>query len=300
MGATSSDGAKLRTYHDAVVIVTGAGSGIGAALGRGLATRGAHVVLADRDEEAARVETEQLVSGGARAEATGLDVRDAEAVERVVATAVAAHGRLDYLFNNAGIGVGGWVEDLSLEEDWRYSVEVNLMGPIHGIQAAYPRMVEQGFGHIVNTASMAAFMATALAAPYGATKHAVLGLSRALRVEGAIRGVRVSVLCPGVVRTPILQDGGKYGRSPLTDLDAETKMALWERLRPMAPDIFAAKALDAVARNRGLIIIPAWWRVLRLLNGLFPSLAEAAARRELRRIGPLISKASGDGPHAGE
>jgi len=293
MDATSREGAGLRTYGDGVALVTGAGSGIGAALGRGLAARGAHVVLADRDEEAARAEAERLASGGARAEATGLDVRDAEAVERVVAAAFEQHRRLDYLFNNAGIGVGGWVEELSLEEDWRYSVEVNLMGPIHGIQAAYPRMVKQGFGHVVNTASMAAFMAMALAAPYGATKHAVVGLSRALRVEGALQGIRVSVLCPGVVRTPILEDGGKYGRSPLTDLDSETKTAMWERLRPMDPDVFAAKALDAVARNQGLIIIPAWWRVLRLLNGLFPSLAEAAARRELRRMAPLLRPTPG-------
>ena len=293
MDATSREGAGLRTYSDGVALVTGAGSGIGAALGRGLAARGAHVVLADRDEEAARAEAERLASGGARAEATGLDVRDAEAVERVVAAAFEQHRRLDYLFNNAGIGVGGWVEELSLEEDWRYSVEVNLMGPIHGIQAAYPRMVKQGFGHVVNTASMAAFMAMALAAPYGATKHAVVGLSRALRVEGALQGIRVSVLCPGVVRTPILEDGGKYGRSPLTDLDSETKTAMWERLRPMDPDVFAAKALDAVARNQGLIIIPAWWRVLRLLNGLFPSLAEAAARWELRRMAPLLRPTPG-------
>jgi len=293
MDTTSSGGAGLRTYGHAVAIVTGAASGIGAALGRALAARGAHVVLADRDEEAARAGAERLVSGSASAEATGLDVRDAEAVERVVAATFERHGRLDYLINNAGIGVGGWAEELSLEEDWRYSVEVNLMGPIHGLQAAYPRMVKQGFGHIVNTASMAAFMATALAAPYGATKHAVLGLSRALRVEGAMQGIRVSVLCPGVIRTPILQDGGKFGRSPLTDLDTETKTAMWERLRPMDPDVFAAKALDAVARNKGLIIIPVWWRVLRLLNGLFPSLAEAAARRELRRMAPLLRPTPG-------
>jgi NAD(P)-dependent dehydrogenase (short-subunit alcohol dehydrogenase family) len=294
MRTTGSDGTGLRIYGNGVALVTGAGSGIGAALARGLAARGARVVLADRDEEAARAEAEQLVSGGARAEAAALDVRDAEAVERVVAAACDAHGRLDFLFNNAGIGVGGWAEELSLEEDWRYSVDVNLMGPIHGIQAAYPRMVEQGFGHIVNTASMAAFMATALAAPYGTTKHAVLGLSRALRVEGATRGVRVSVLCPGVIRTPILQDGGKYGRAPLTDLDAQTKRAMWERLRPMAPDLFAVKALDAVARNKGLIIIPAWWRALRLLNGLFPSLAEAGARRELRRLASVMRRGATD------
>jgi NAD(P)-dependent dehydrogenase (short-subunit alcohol dehydrogenase family) len=288
MDARGAEG--LRVFGQAVAIVTGGASGIGAALGRELARRGAHVVLADRDEEAAQAEAEGIIAGSGRAEAVPMDVRDAEAVERVVARTFETHGRLDYLFNNAGIGVGGWVEELDLEEDWRYSVEVNLMGPVHGVQAAYPRMVRQGFGHIVNTASMAAFMATALAAPYGATKHAVLGLSRALRVEGALRGVRVSVLCPGVIRTPILQDGGKYGRSPLTYLPAETKAALWERLRPMAPEVFAVKVLDAVARNKGIIIVPAWWHVLRLVNVLFPSLSEALGRRELRRMAPLLRR----------
>ncbi|MCG6927705.1 MAG: SDR family oxidoreductase [Acidobacteria bacterium] len=283
-------GEGLRVFGEAVAIVTGGASGIGAALGRELARRGSRVVLADRDEEGVRAEADRLAAGSARAEAVALDVRDAEAVEGVVARTFETHGRLDYLFNNAGIGVGGWAEELDLERDWRYTVEVNLMGPVHGVQAAYPRMVKQGFGHIVNTASMAAFMATALTAPYGTTKHAVVGLSRALRVEGALRGVRVSVLCPGVIRTPILQDGGKYGRAPITDLSAETKAAMWERLRPMAPEVFAVKVLDAVARNKGIIIVPAWWHALRLLNVLFPSLSEALGRRELRRMAPLLHR----------
>jgi NAD(P)-dependent dehydrogenase (short-subunit alcohol dehydrogenase family) len=296
MGVTSRSGEGLRTYRQGVAIVTGGGSGIGAALGRGLAARGAHVVLADRDEDAARAEAERLTSGGAHAEATALDVRDAEGVGRVVTRAFEGHGRLDYLFNNAGVAVGGEARDLSLE-DWRYAVDVNLMGVVHGVQAAYPRMVEQGFGHIVNTASMAAFMATALAAPYGATKHAVYGLSRALRVEGADHGVRVSVICPGVIRTPILEEGGRYGRLA-AKMDLETMRELWERLRPMDPDLFAAKALDAVARNRGLIIIPAWWRLLRVVGTLFPSLGEALAARDLRRVRPLLEQASSEEPRS--
>jgi NAD(P)-dependent dehydrogenase (short-subunit alcohol dehydrogenase family) len=281
----------LRVFTEAVAIVTGGGSGIGAALGRGLAERGAYVVIADRDECAARTVSSQIVSGGARAEAVRLDVRDATAVERVVADAYETHGRLDFLFNNAGVVVGGWTEELSLD-DWRYAIDVNLMGPVHGIQAAYPRMVEQGFGHVVNTASMVAFMAAALTAPYGATKSAVLGLSRALRAEAATHGVRVSVVCPGIVRTPILPGGGKFGRTPLTDRDAPTMTAFWERLRPMSPDVFAAKALDAVARNKAQIILPAWWRAVRLMNGLFPSLVQAEARREMHRVGAMLRKPS--------
>ena len=203
------NGPGLRTYRDAVAIVTGAASGIGAALARGVASRGARVVLADRDADRACAEAARLPEG--RGTGRALDVRDAAAVEAVVGETFAAHGRLDYLFNNAGIAVGGETLSFSVE-DWHDAVAVNLLGPVYGIAAAYPRMVRQGFGHIVNTASMAAFMATPLASPYGATKSGVVALSRALRLEAEAYGVRVSVLCPGVVRTPILESGGRHGR----------------------------------------------------------------------------------------
>jgi NAD(P)-dependent dehydrogenase (short-subunit alcohol dehydrogenase family) len=277
--------ATLRTFAGAVALVTGGASGIGAALGRELAHRGAHVVLADRDGEDARAEAARVSAAGGQAEGAMLDVRDATAVDALVAAAFARHGRLDYLFNNAGIGVGGEVRDLALE-DWRDAVEVNLMGVVHGVQAAWPRMIEQGFGHVVSTASMAAFMATALAAPYGATKSAVVSLSRALRVEGAVHGVRASVLCPGVIRTPILDGGGRHGRLR-NFLDPGIQKALWERTRPMDVDVFAHRALDDVAKNRAVIVHPAWWRVLRLLSGVAPSLVDALARRELAKIRAL-------------
>jgi NAD(P)-dependent dehydrogenase (short-subunit alcohol dehydrogenase family) len=115
----------------------------------------------------------------------------------------------------------------------------------------------------------------------------VLGLSRALRVEGADHGVRVSVLCPGVIRTPILEYGGRYGRArAFMDLVAQRR--LWERLRPMDPDRFAGKVLAAVARNRAIIVVPWWWRVLRLLNAVLPSLGDAMALHELRRVRALM------------
>ena len=277
--------ATLRTFAGAVALVTGGASGIGAGLGRELARRGAFVVLADRDGEDAQTEAARIAAAGGRAEGATLDVRDAAAVKALVTEVFARHGRLDYLFNNAGIAVGGEARELALE-DWRDAVEVNLMGVVHGVQAAWPRMVGQGFGHVVNTASMAAFMATALAAPYGATKSATVGLSRALRVEGAALGLRVSVLCPGVVRTPILESGGRHGRVRAF-LDPELQKALWERTRPMDADAFARKSLDDVARNRAVIVHPAWWRVLRFLNGVAPSLMDALGRQQLEKIRAL-------------
>lgn len=289
--------AGLRLYRDAVAVVTGAASGIGEALARELHGRGATVVLADRQEEQARSVAATL--GGGRAEAIGLDVRDAAAVDALVADVMERHGRLDLVFNNAGMGIGGEAKDFTLE-DWRTVVEVNLMGVIHGVQAAYPRMVHQGFGHIVNTASIAGFSAAPFTCVYGATKHAVMGLSRALRIEGRPYGVRVSVLCPGVIRTSILVNGGAYGHTKLR-VPREAQLAAWERLRPMEPDAFAKKALPQIAKNRSIIVLPWWWRLVFWLNRLSPDLADAImyriylrTKRELEESAGMLSSPSGD------
>lgn len=258
---------SLRTYDSAVVMITGGASGIGAALGKVLARRGATVVLADRDhEDAAR-----LAATLPGAEAAALDVRDAAAFEAVVAGVFERHGRLDYLFNNAGTGVAGEVRDYSLD-DWRYIVEVNLMGVIHGVQAAYPRMIRQGFGHLVNTASVAGLMPAPLATVYCSTKHAVVGLSRALRIEAREHNVRVSALCPGVIRTPLLS-GGRHGRITKT-VPVSAMMTQWEKARPMDVDEFAVQVVADVARNRAIIVVPHWMRLVWFLYRLVPGLID--------------------------
>jgi NAD(P)-dependent dehydrogenase (short-subunit alcohol dehydrogenase family) len=183
VAAAAGSRAGIRTFAEGVALVTGGASGIGAALCRELARRGALVVLADREAHGARAEAGRIAAAGGRAEAATLDVRDAAAVEALVAGVFSRHGRLDHLFNNAGIGVGGEVRHLALDA-WRDAVEVNLMGVVHGVQAAWPRMIEQGFGHVVNTASSAAFGSGAMTAPYTATKVAVVALSRASRAPG--------------------------------------------------------------------------------------------------------------------
>ena len=275
---------ELRTYRDAVAIVTGGASGIGASLARELARRGATVVIADRQIDLAGEVVSGIVSGGGKAEAHTLDVRDFAATEALATGVFERQGRLDYLFNNAGTGVGGEVLDYGLDE-WRYVIEVNLMGVLHGVQAVYRRMVGQGFVHIVNTASMAGLMPAPFTTSYCVAKHGIVGLTRALRVEGAHYGVRVSAFCPGVIRTPLLVDAGRYGRTT-RKLAADTQTAMWERLRPMDPDRFARKALDQVARNREIIILPGWWRFVWWLNRLSPGLGSrfgALFFRDLKR-----------------
>src|ERR1700739_3831771 len=268
-----------------IAFVTGGASGIGAALATKLADGGAEVWIDDRQIGAAQELAQHLNSGGATAHAVELDVRDYPSFERVVGEAVRQSGRIDYLFNNAGIGVGGEVDGYTLD-DWNDVFDVNLRGVVHGIQAVYPIMIRQHSGHIVNTASMAGLVTNPGMASYTATKHAVVALSKALRVEAERHGVQVSVLCPGVIRTPILA-GGKYGR--FDGVSDEQLLKFWEPFRPMAPERFAGRALRAVLRGDAIIVVPAWWRALWYIERLSPALSMRAARLTLKRIREMES-----------
>jgi NAD(P)-dependent dehydrogenase (short-subunit alcohol dehydrogenase family) len=260
----------LRTYNGAVAIVTGGASGIGRALGEALARRGATVVLADLQIELARQVAAAIAGLGGSATAAEIDVTDFEALNRLVHETVRTQGRIDYMFNNAGIGIGGEVRHYQIE-DWNRVIDVNLRGVANGIQAVYSVMLQQGFGHIVNTASMAGLMPAPGTVSYAATKFGVVGLSTSLAIEAARFGVRVSVICPGVIQTPVLEDCGKYGKL-LVDVPLELQRQYWKSLRPMAADKFAPKVLRAVARGKTIIIVPAWWKLVWWLNRLSPRL----------------------------
>ena len=258
----------IRSYKGGTAIITGAASGIGCALAEELVRRGCEVVLADLQVEVAEEVAERIRTAGGKAQAARLDVTDHESLERLVRTTAERTGRLDYMFNNAGIshGMGAGAQHYTVE-DWRHVVDVNLFGVINGVQAAYKLMIEQGFGHIVNTSSMAGLVPSPGTTSYVTTKHAIVGLSTTLRAEAAQLGVRVSVLCPGVIRTPFIE-GGKYGRK-IFDLSQEQYRDMWEKRKPMAPEEFARRALDAVAKNRAIIIVPSFWKMFWWDNHIF-------------------------------
>ncbi|THV17935.1 SDR family oxidoreductase [Nocardioides caeni] len=243
--------------------MTGGGSGIGAALTRALVAAGAHVVAADVDLPAAE-KVAADVTGPGSARAALVDVTDAAAVESLVDEVAGEHARLDLMFNNAGISLLGDAESLTLDH-WDQIIDINIRGVVHGVHAAYPRMIAQGGGHIVNTASAGGLMAAGLLTSYVMTKHAVVGLSLALRTEAASRNVGVTAICSAAVNTPIL-DKGELG--PVRGRDYFLKGQGIKR--PVDPDALARKVLDAVRANRPLVVEPVQARIAWRLGRLAP------------------------------
>jgi NAD(P)-dependent dehydrogenase (short-subunit alcohol dehydrogenase family) len=267
---TAADSApSADAFAGRVAIVTGGGSGIGAALVRALAARGAAVVIADVDKAGAEAVAGSVVAGAGRVSATVLDVRDADAVSALVQEVAAQYGKLDLIFNNAGIAVGGQVDELTLEH-WNRVIDVNLRGVVHGVHAAYPLMLRQGHGHIVNTASLAGLVPGPGLAPYASAKHAVVGLSLSLRAEGASRGVKVSAVCPGFVDTPLL--GRVNDGLPQTETGANAAALARQLGKLYQADPLAQDVLRGVERNKALIVAPrsarVAWRMARYAPGL--------------------------------
>ncbi|UCE85809.1 MAG: SDR family NAD(P)-dependent oxidoreductase [Deltaproteobacteria bacterium] len=266
------------TFENGVAIVTGGASGIGRALGEELARRGARVHLADVQAERAASVADGIRRSGGWAEAAELDVTDEAAVRSRVERVVRTCGRLDYMFNNAGIAVVGEFRDQSLADVHRL-LDVNLRGVVNGSHAAYAVMVAQGSGHIVNTASMAGLVPTPSFASYCASKHGVVGLSLALRAEGAALGVKVSAICPGFVHTSILENGQLVNVRSEVVRDAGNAGRLGQ-----SPESCARAILRGVARNQPIVITPRPWRLIWRLGRLFPALWNPLGRRIMARF----------------
>jgi NAD(P)-dependent dehydrogenase (short-subunit alcohol dehydrogenase family) len=264
----------MKNYQDRVAIVTGGASGIGKALCDELAAHGAFVVVADIDVERATQTAAAIRARNGRADACHLDVTHEQSVSTLVHQVASRHGRLDYLFNNAGISIAGDARDIGLD-DWRRITDVNLWGVLHGTHAAYAIMARQSFGHIVNIASLAGLLTFPANVPYAMTKHAVTGLSLSLRAEAADLGVRVSVVCPGYVKSDIFQSSPMLN-VPRDKVLAQIPFGLMDAAQ-------AAKAtLRGVARNQAVIVFPRYARILWWLYRLSPALLAPLERKTIR------------------
>ncbi len=183
-----------------VAVVTGGASGIGRAMAKRFVDAGMHVVIADVEDEALQTTAAELGVVGIRT-----DVADAASVQALADASVERFGTVHVLCNNAGVGGGGVIATATLN-DWKWVLDVNLWGVIHGLHAFLPLLLaNDDGGHVVNTASMAGLTAWPGIGPYNASKYAVVGISETLAAELRGSGVGVSVLCPGVVNTNIFQ-----------------------------------------------------------------------------------------------
>ena len=263
-------------FKDKVVFITGAGSGIGRQLALESARRGATVWVTDIDAVAAHAVALECRAAGGRARERTLDVTDADDVERAIAEVVAADARLDYCFNNAGIGFAGEFRDSTIDQ-WRRVMDVNLLGVLHVAHAAFRRMAVQGHGHLVNTASLAGLIPTPGLSAYGASKWAVVSLSHTLRLEGAGLGVKVSAICPGFVESNI------YSRTLIAGLkpDAMRTMAPFPivPVEGLIPRVFAG-----LARNEALIVYPFYAKALWWAWRLVPWATTWAGLAQVKKI----------------
>ncbi|MFG2308919.1 SDR family oxidoreductase [Streptomyces sp. NPDC048566] len=264
-----------------LVLVTGAGSGIGRATVFAFAEAGARVVAVDRDaESAARTAELSRLIGSPAAWAEAVDVSDEQAMEKLAEKVAAEYGVVDVLVNNAGIGLSGSFLDTTTE-DWRKVLDVNLWGVIHGCRLFGRQMAERGQGgHIVNTASAAAFQPSKALPAYSTSKAAVLMLSECLRAELAGRGIGVSAVCPGLVNTNITATARFAGVDAAEQERRRKRSTRLYGLRNYPPEKVADAILRAVVRDTAVVPVTAEARGAQLLHRFAPRALRALARLE--------------------
>jgi NAD(P)-dependent dehydrogenase (short-subunit alcohol dehydrogenase family) len=264
------EGRQASRFRGKVAVVTGGGSGLGAAFSRVLAEYGARVIIADIcGDKAAQT------AAATGAEGAEVDVSDPSQIERLLLTTKSKYGSLDLVINNAGVSAGGEPLEIRIE-DWQRVLDVNLMGVISGSLAALRIMIEQGSGQILNMGSTNGLALTPMLGPYSASKAGVVFFSRGLAEEAKAFGVHVAVACPGNIQTAILP-------SHVTSL-----------MPPMDPDYAARRILKALNRGTRIIVFPTyaklWWWLERLSPELLGPLRQVIVKRaRLRRASRIRS-----------
>jgi short-subunit dehydrogenase len=264
---------KVVDFEDARVVITGASSGIGLALARQAASRGARLVLAARHREALVDASDDIatIAKGFTPIAVCCDVREKEDVERLIATAVDALGGIDILINNAGTCVYGEAARTTTE-DFTSMLRVHVMGPFYGMQAAIPHMQRQGSGVIVNVASLAALYGVPYLGAYGAAKAALVSLSQSFRSELRGSGIRVVSICPGYTDTKLFAREKNVGGAR----------------RPNGPyrsaDAVAQSIIRAIETGKQDVVLSFGGKLLALMRSVWPGLVRFAFTRMAARL----------------
>ena len=267
-----------------VVLVTGAASGLGRAIAVAFAGAGSNLVVVDVDEVGLKETAGMVDAAGGSCMRQRVDVSNREQMEGMAEAVLREFGRVDILVNNAGVAVGGELKDIPIE-DIEWIVGVNLMGEIYGTRLFLPGMVERGRGHIVNVSSLSGLAVLPLHIPYTTTKFGITGFTEALWIEAGRYGVGVTLVCPGAIKTAIMSKA----RLHAPDAVRERVEGLWtSRLEKKGsdPEEVARRVLQAVQRNRFLLITGFESHLLYNLRRLFPGLN----RRLVAAVTRLMSR----------
>jgi NAD(P)-dependent dehydrogenase (short-subunit alcohol dehydrogenase family) len=272
-----------RPFGDYLVVITGAGNGIGRATALGFAANGARVVAADLDLAAASSACELIIARGGQAHARQVDVASADDMERFARWVRSEIGVPDVVVNNAGIAIAGPFM-AHTEDDWQKIIGVNLLGVVRGCRLFGTQMTERGTGgHIVNIASAAAYVPTASLPAYSVTKAGVRMLSDCLRAELAGTGIRVTAICPGFTSTGIGRAAHYVGISAAQEEQLREEADRSLRQRKFPPEKVALAVMRAVLNDRKVVPVNAEARIGYALSGLAPAALRALARREAGR-----------------
>ena len=286
---------------ESVAVVTGAGSGIGRAIALALAGEGADLVIADIDKGQMDEVCDEIKGQGRKALAVYTDVSKYDSVQSLFDKTVAEFGRADILVNNAGVHMNGPIDKVTMD-DWKWIMDINLYGVIHGVQVFIPHFMERGSGYFVNIASIAGqagFLDGSI--PYSVTKFGVVGLSEGLAVFLGDKGVGVSVICPGLVQTNI----AKAQRNLQTDPETEgIQTRIWQQLEEkdwsevlpnaqiLMPEDVAGQTVQAIKENKFLVATHDSAKDIILeratdIEGMIQKSVEARAEAEKRFRGLL-------------
>ncbi|MFJ2877531.1 SDR family oxidoreductase [Streptomyces sp. NPDC087272] len=276
---TAPTGAYADRFGGRLVLVTGAAGGIGRATAFAFAEAGARVVAVDRDAEGATRTAEMArLIGAPAAWGEAVDVSDEQAMEKLAEKVAAEYGIVDVLVNNAGIGLSGSFLDTT-SEDWKNVLDVNLWGVIHGCRIFGRQMAERGQGgHIVNTASAAAYQPSRALPAYSTSKAAVLMLSECLRAELAERSIGVSAICPGIINTNITATTHFAGADAAEEKRLRKRTSRLYGLRNYPPERVADAILKAVVRNQAVVPVTPEARGARVLSRFSPGALRGIAR----------------------
>ena len=240
-------------FNGKVVVITGGASGLGAACARAFGARGARLVLGDINGDGLREMKGQLEARGCEVMTEIVDVAQAWQVGEFCDKAFKEMGRADVLVNNAGVACAGRLEDMTLD-DWQWIMGINMWGVIHGAHFFYPRMLEQGSGHIVNIASAAGLIPLPMLAAYSGIKSAILAMTRVWRAEGAARGIGFTAICPGFMNTNISKSVRSCSGTDRKTPEEFAQKVDWVMTRDRwDPGRVADAVVRAVEKNKGIV-----------------------------------------------